>query len=421
VTKEATIQRVRARGKRRRSAFLVLALGGMLAASVAVAGTAQQAHAATTNKIFFASNRTTGTGVNNPTGDYEIFKMNPDRTGVKQLTTNKVDDVGPALSPDGTKVAYISTGKQTSNPEGDYEVYVMDASDGRGKKNLSNNGTDVNEFFPIFSPGGKKIAYTSYGKQPSNPEGDAEVYVMRAIDGTGKKNLTHNGVEVPGANPVDDSASDFSPDGKKIAYESYGEQASNPQGDDEVYRMNALDGSAKKNLTNNGDGVDDGHPRYSPDGAKISYQSSGTQTSNPEGDQEIFRMNALDGTRQTNLSDNGDGVYDLFPEYSPGGKKIVYMSNGVQTSNPEGDSEVFRMSAVDGTNQKNLTNNSDGVNDIVPFFSSDGQKVFYEAYGVQTSNPEGDREIYSMNTADGSGQKNLTDNGDGVQDFIYPD
>jgi hypothetical protein len=48
-------------------------------------------------------------------------------------------------------------------------------------------------------------------------------------------------------------------------------------------------------------------------------------------------------------------------------------------------------------------------------------KVFYEANGVQTSNPEGDREIYRMNTTDGTVQKNLTHNGLGVQDFIYPD
>jgi hypothetical protein len=143
VTKEATIQRVIGRGKRRRSAFLVLALGGLLAASVSVAGTAQQAQATTTDRVFFASSRTTGTGVNNPTGDFEIFKMNPDGSGVRQLTTNEATDYGPVLSRDGTEVAYQSWGVQTSNPEGDSEVYVMNASDGTGKKNLTHNGEYV--------------------------------------------------------------------------------------------------------------------------------------------------------------------------------------------------------------------------------------------------------------------------------------
>ena len=34
-----------------------------------------------------------------------------------------------------------------------------------------------------------KIAYDSYGAQPSNPEGDAEVYVMNALDGSDQRNL----------------------------------------------------------------------------------------------------------------------------------------------------------------------------------------------------------------------------------------
>jgi hypothetical protein len=36
----------------------------------------------------FASNRTTGEGVVNPEGDFEIFTMNPDGTGLTPLTEN---------------------------------------------------------------------------------------------------------------------------------------------------------------------------------------------------------------------------------------------------------------------------------------------------------------------------------------------
>lgn len=131
-------------------------------------------------------------GVDNPTGDYEIFRMNPDGSGVKQLTTNTVLDFAPVLSPDKTKVAYQSYGKLTSNPEGDYEIYVMNALDGRGKKNLSNNGTGVDDSYPVFSSDGGKIAYTSYGIQDTNPQGDREIYRMSALDGTDQKNLTNN-------------------------------------------------------------------------------------------------------------------------------------------------------------------------------------------------------------------------------------
>ena len=225
---------------------------------VALAGTARQAEGAITEKVVFSSNRTTGPGVNNPMGDLEIFRMNPDGAGLRQLTSNKADDYGPPLSPDHAKVSYMSHGVQTSNPEGDWEVYVMNASDGSLKKNLTNNGTDVDEYSPVFSPEGKKIAYESFGIQPSNLEGDDEVYVMRALDGSAKKNLSNNGVEVAGAEPVYDFDPDFSPSGDRIAYTSDGKQTSNPEGDTEIYRMKTLDGTGKKNLTGNGPGVYDG-------------------------------------------------------------------------------------------------------------------------------------------------------------------
>ena len=117
-----------------------------MAGMVALAGTARHAEAASSEKIVFSSNRTTGTGVNNPTGDYEVFRMNADGTGVRQITTNKVDDFGPVLSPDKTKVAYNSYGMQTSNPEGDREIYSMNTVDGTGKKNLTHNGLGVQDF-----------------------------------------------------------------------------------------------------------------------------------------------------------------------------------------------------------------------------------------------------------------------------------
>ena len=181
------------RSKRRSAVLLSLALGAALSATVALAGTARQAEGAITEKVVFSSNRSTGTGVNNPTGDYEIFRMNPDGAGLRQLTSNKADDYGPTLSPDHAKVSYMSHGVQTSNPEGDWEVYVINASDGSLKKNLTHNGADVSDVYPFFSSDGTKVFYESNGVQTSNPEGDTEIYRMKTLDGTGKKNLTHNG------------------------------------------------------------------------------------------------------------------------------------------------------------------------------------------------------------------------------------
>jgi len=398
------------RSKKRSAVLLSLALGAALSATVALAGTARQAVAASSERMVFSSNRTTGTGVNNPTGDYEIFRMNHDGTGVRQLTFNKGADYAPDLSPDGKKIVYTSRSVQVSNPDGDYEVYVMNTVDGSGKRNLTNNGADIHDYYPHYSPGGKRIAYTSYGIQRSNPEGDSEVYVVNALDGTGKKNLTNNGVEVNGAAPVDDYDPIFSPGGKRIAYQSAGNQASNPEGDSEVYGMSALDGTGKKNLTNTDLEVVDFSPTFSPDSTRIAYTSFGKQTSNLEGDYEIYAMNASDGSGQANLSNSGADVFDHSPTFSPGGKRIAYTSFGIQPSNPEGDFEVYRTKALDGSGQMNLTDNAVEVDDSRPRFSSDGTRVFYESEGIQTSNPEGDHEMYRMNAADGWGKRNLTDN-----------
>ena len=77
--------------------------------------------------------------------------------------------------------------------------------------------------------------------------------------------------------------------------------------------MSATDGTGKKNLSNNGSGVNDNNPVFSPDGTKVAYTSSGNQTSNLEGDYEIYRMNTLDGLGKKNLSNNA--VYDYYPDW----------------------------------------------------------------------------------------------------------
>jgi len=417
MTTQATTQKSEARGRRRGVVLLSLALGVALSATVALAGTAaRQAEAAFPNKIVFVSDRTKGTGVNNPTADEEIFIMNPDGTGIKQLTFNEVNDDDPTLSPDGTKVVYESDGIQNTNPQGDREVYVMNARDGTGKKNLTNNGVEVNggnavdDFSPNFSLDGTKIAYTSVGEQSSNPEGDFEIYRMNTLDGSGKVNLTNNGTG------VFDYAPDFSPDGTKIAYVNAGIQASDSQYDNEVYVMNASDGSGKKNLTDNG--VDDYAPQFSPGGTKIAYESRGIQDTNPQGDYEIYVMSASDGSNNKNLTRNGLGVEDRYFDFSPGGKRIAYQSRGIQNSNPQGDSEVYRMDALDGTSKKNLTNNRASADEYDPDFSPDGKRIAYGSAGIQTSNPQGDEEIYRMNTLDGTGKVNVTNTGGGADDYL---
>ncbi len=72
-----------------------LVLRAALVASVELVGAAREAQDAFPEKILFASDRNMGQGVNNPTGDPEIFKMNPDGTALKRHTFKWAPLVSP--------------------------------------------------------------------------------------------------------------------------------------------------------------------------------------------------------------------------------------------------------------------------------------------------------------------------------------
>jgi hypothetical protein len=76
-----------------------LMAAGFLVALVAATRPAEAAFPGTNGLIVFASNMTTGTGVNNPTGDYEIFTMDADGSDQTQLTTNTAQDWTPDWQP----------------------------------------------------------------------------------------------------------------------------------------------------------------------------------------------------------------------------------------------------------------------------------------------------------------------------------
>ena len=81
----------------------------------------------------------------------------------------------PAWSPDGRKIAFLN------GRDGNSEVYVMNAN-GSGQRNLTRNpGNDAD---PAWSPDGRKIAFVS------NRDGNDEIYVMNA-DGSGQRRLAH--------------------------------------------------------------------------------------------------------------------------------------------------------------------------------------------------------------------------------------
>ena len=96
-----------------------------------------------------------------------------------QLTSNTADDAYPVISFDGSKIAFYS------NVDGDYEIYVIN-SNGSGLTQLTSN--TAGDWYPSISGDGSKIAFQS------NVGGDLEIYVVN-VDGTGLTQLTSNTAE----------------------------------------------------------------------------------------------------------------------------------------------------------------------------------------------------------------------------------
>lgn len=103
-------------------------------------------------------------------GSREIVRARPDGTGPENLTNHPADDYDPAYSPDGRRLAFVST-----RDGGVPRLHVMDA-DGGEPRLLADLGGAVRR--PMWSPDGRRLAVQLTDR------GEETVYVV-AADGSG--------------------------------------------------------------------------------------------------------------------------------------------------------------------------------------------------------------------------------------------
>ena len=248
----------------------------------------------------------------------DIYVMDADGKNQQRLTEHLGHDWDPSWSPDGKHIAYTSSEAKDIERKRP-QIYVMDA-DGKNRRRLSNRFIKDAEWQPSWSPDGKRIAYTSSGNQDV-AGGHWGIYVIDA-DGKNLRKLSNDA--------VNDQQPSWSPNGKRIAYVS-----SRDRRGLEIYVMDA-DGKNQRKLTNSPDvHIHNRDPSWSPDDERIVF------TSNRDKNTDIYMIDA-DGKNLRRLT--RDPSPDTAPSWSPDGKRIVFVSTR------DGNKEIYVMNA-DGARQ----------------------------------------------------------------------
>ena len=168
--------------------------------------------------------------------------MDGDGTSHRYLTGGDTTVLGPRLSPDGERLAYVSfAGGQT-------HIRLLDLGGNDDRPLLPGNAMS---FAPAFSPDGKRLAFSLA------IDGNTDIYTAN-VDGSALQRLT--------STPGIDTRPSFSPDGTRIVFES--DRSGSPQ----LYVMNA-DGSGAQRISFGGARYQS--PAWSPDGDLIAFTRVG--------------------------------------------------------------------------------------------------------------------------------------------------
>lgn len=294
---------------------LVLAAGGLLSSAPA------HAAAEPVPALTFTSDRD---------GDSEIHSRSAGGA-VRQLTRNRADDYGAVWSPDGRRLAFVST------RDGDREIFVMNG-DGTGLRQLTRNsrarnGAPISDQAPAWSPDGRRLAFVS-----DRDGGEPEIYRMNA-DGSGQVRLTRTAVHVADHTPS------WSPGGGYIVFSS----ARTSHDNFEIYVMR-WNGTEQVRLTRTPDGIDDNAPEFSPDGRRIVFSS--TRNGHQH---DLFTM-ASTGKDVRRLG--GDPrLDDVFPHWTANGRTVLFETFAGPDNRPSAD--VWAIDS-DGTDRRKVISTGAG-------------------------------------------------------------
>lgn len=276
----------------------------------------------------------------------------------------------PALSPDGTKIAFSYQG----------DIFVVDANGGTA---LQITAHQAHDFRPVWSNDSKNIAFAS------NRFGNFDVYLISAEGGTPTRLTYHSANDLP---------YEFTPDGKNVLYVSSRLDATNSvqfpyAGLPEVYTVPISGGREKQFMTIPAEDF-----QFSPDGKKILFH-------NKKGYEDPWRKHHTSSvTRDIMLYDTETKKFTQVTEFSGEDRNPVWI---------DGTSFYFLSEKSGCFNIWKGTNTSPYSQQITSYTKHPVRFLSYSSV-TQTGCYGYDGEIYTFK--DGQSQKvNITIHKDDVQ------
>lgn len=153
-------------------------------------------------------------------GDLELWSMNPDGSGKRQLTSSFGYDGGAFYSPDGAKLVWRANHPAQGEASARYAELLADnltapmkmelfvgGADGSGAKRITDFGCA--SFAPQFTPDGRSIIFSSNRNNCDSREFDL---FLIDLDGSNLRQVTDFGGFT--------SFAEFSPDGRQLVFSS---------------------------------------------------------------------------------------------------------------------------------------------------------------------------------------------------------
>jgi hypothetical protein len=318
--------RARRRGRRRRVVAGVVAFALALGSSALVVatfrGTTNQASAPGPGWIVYAAGgaEAAPTPANVIAGGakhQDLFAVDPATGTTVQITDDQAWDSDPAVSPDGSTIAFCSS------RDGVDGIYLVPLAGGTPRLLTDLAGA----CYPAWSPDGTELAFSANGPGIR----DADIFTI-GVDGSALEQLT--------SGPDGDLAPQWSPNRDVIAFYRLPDPPDD-HAEADIYVVDPRTASVTR-LTD-APGMDL-HPSWSPDGSEIVFATQ-RFVDDRESYPAVLAIMDADGSNVRQLTATFEAGVDSQPSWSPDGSRIAF----TRTSSASDEEEGIYTIAPDGS------------------------------------------------------------------------